>query len=306
MLGCILWDMFWDVFHCMTSRKQHAAKTEELLKEGCRQLTLKKPNGSKVNIKGIAALLKVAYTTLRSRFLNIHKPCHEAHTAQQFLSPTLEQLLVKWIIHLGSTGHPLCKWTIKAQAQHLHPENKKPSRNWIYLFLKRHPNIVLSTPCGLDPKRAKAFNCPVINRYFDELTSLIESMGIPIENIYNMDEKGCQRGGRKKGCCRKYFYSRKQRAKYKHRCYAPQAYLSVSHLRFQSAYYMCTTGPLTATTGHLLDLAAISMISSYSLNASFLLYLPVPDLFPMSTQPPSLGVTSNDSCMRESILYYSD
>src|SRR6266852_1222709 len=25
-------------------------------------------------------------------------------------------------------------------------------------------------------------------------------------------------------------------------CYAPQAYLSVSRLRFQSAYYMCTTG----------------------------------------------------------------
>ncbi len=89
-------------------------------------------------------------------------------------------------------------------------------------------------------------------------------------------------------------------------CYAPQAYLSVSRFRFQSAYYMCTTGPLTATTGHLSDLAAISMISSYSLNASFLLYLPIPDLLPTSTQPPSLGVTSNDSCMHESIRYYSD
>src|SRR6266852_7537167 len=62
----------------------------------------------------------------------------------------------------------------------------------------------------------------------------------------------------------------------------------------------------TATTRHLLDLAAISMISSYSLNASFLLYLPIPDPFPTSTQPPSLGVTSNDSCTRGSILYYSD
>src|SRR6266849_9116975 len=89
-------------------------------------------------------------------------------------------------------------------------------------------------------------------------------------------------------------------------CCAPQAYLSVSCLCFQSAYYMCTTGSLIATTGHLLNLATISMISSYSLNASSLLYLPIPDPFPTSTQPPSLGVTSNDSCMRESILYYSD
>src|SRR6266849_10047585 len=89
-------------------------------------------------------------------------------------------------------------------------------------------------------------------------------------------------------------------------CYAPQAYLSVSRLCFQSAYYMCTTGLLTANTEHLSDLATISMISSYSLNASFLLYLPIPDPFPTSMQPPLLGVTFNGSCTRESILYYSD
>src|SRR6266852_8933736 len=89
-------------------------------------------------------------------------------------------------------------------------------------------------------------------------------------------------------------------------CYAPQAYLSVSRFHFQSVYYMCTTGLLIATTGHLSNLSAILIISSYSLNTSFLPYLPISDLFPTSTQPPSLGVTSNDSCMRESILYYSD
>jgi hypothetical protein len=32
-----------------------------------------------------------------------------------------------------------------------------------------------------------------------------------------MDEKGCQRGGGKKTSRRKYLYSRRQRAKYKHR-----------------------------------------------------------------------------------------
>jgi hypothetical protein len=57
---------------------------------------------------------------------------------------------------------------------------------------------VLSSASGLDPKHAKAFNCPVVNQYFDELTELVESLGIPIKNIYNMDEKGCQRGGGKK------------------------------------------------------------------------------------------------------------
>jgi hypothetical protein len=40
---------------------------------------------------------------------------------------------------------------------------------------------------SLDPKCAKAFNCPVVNQYFDELTELVKSLGIPIENLYNMD-----------------------------------------------------------------------------------------------------------------------
>jgi hypothetical protein len=190
--------------------------TEDLLKEGCRQLLLQQKDG-KINIKKTAHLLGVPYSTLHARFHNIHKSRQEAHTEQQFLSPGQENVLVKWIIHLGSTGRPLCKRTIKTRAQCLHTDNKKPSRNWVYLFFRRHPDIILSTPCGLDPKHAKAFNRLVVNRYFDELTNLTESLGIPIENIYNMDEKGCQRGGGKRSSHRKYFYSRRQRAKYKHR-----------------------------------------------------------------------------------------
>ena len=199
----------------MPERTRH--ETEELLKEGCLHLIHKKRNGIKINVKQTAYDLNIPYTTLRSRFLNIHKPAQEAHSSQQFLSPSQERLLCKWIEHLGATGRPLCKRTIQVRAQHLHSDNKQPSKNWIYAFLKRHPNIVLSSASGLDPKRAKAFNRPVVNRYFNDLNELVESQGIPIENIYNMDEKGCQRGGGKKSSRRKYLYSRKQRAKYKHR-----------------------------------------------------------------------------------------
>ena len=63
---------------------------------------------------------------------------------------------------------------LNQSTQHLHPDNKRPSKNWIYAFLKRNPNIVLSSASGLDPKRAKAFNRPVVNRYFDELKELVE------------------------------------------------------------------------------------------------------------------------------------
>ena len=144
------------------------AETEDLLKEGYYCLLHEESNGIKINVKQTAFDLNVPYTTLWSCFLNIHKPTQEAHASQQFLSPSQERLLIKWIKHLGLTGCPLCKRTIQIQAQHLHPDNKHPSKNWIYSFLKQHPNIVLSLASGLDQKHAKAFNHPVVNWYFNE------------------------------------------------------------------------------------------------------------------------------------------
>jgi hypothetical protein len=51
---------------------------------------------------------------------------------------------------------------------------------------------------------------------FDKLKHLIEVHGIPVENLYNIDEKGCQQGGGKKGSSQKYLYSCKMRARYKY------------------------------------------------------------------------------------------
>ncbi|KAJ7718476.1 hypothetical protein B0H14DRAFT_2412489 [Mycena olivaceomarginata] len=82
----------------------------------------------------------------------------------------------------------LCaKKTIRARAQH--PLHNKPSRNWVYRFLRRHSSISFYTSSGLNPKRAKAFNEPVVSRFFDMLTDLVEKHEIPIENVYNMDQK---------------------------------------------------------------------------------------------------------------------
>ncbi|KAH9988277.1 hypothetical protein BJV74DRAFT_756327, partial [Russula compacta] len=72
-------------------------------------------------------------------------------------------------------------------------------KNWIHAFLVHHPNIILSSSSGLNPKQAKAFNRSVVNCFFDKLSKIVKEAGIPPENIYNMDEKGCQRGGGKKG-----------------------------------------------------------------------------------------------------------
>lgn len=69
----------------------------------------------------------------------------------------------------------------------------------------------------LDPKRASAFNRPVVERHTDLLDGIIKKHDIPPENIYNMDEKGCQRGGGRKSSSRKYFVPRNRRPKYRKR-----------------------------------------------------------------------------------------
>ena len=68
---------------------------------------------------------------------------------------------------------------------------------------------------GLDPKCAQAFNCTMVGHHFDLLKEVIETNEIPWENVYNMDEKGCQRGRGRKASQRKYFVPQTKRPKYK-------------------------------------------------------------------------------------------
>jgi hypothetical protein len=54
-----------------------------------------------------------------------------------------------------------------------------------------------------------------VHKHFDLLLEIICKYEIPIENIYNMDEKGCQRGGERKNSNWKYFVHRLHRPKYR-------------------------------------------------------------------------------------------
>ncbi|KAI0349191.1 hypothetical protein OH77DRAFT_1415443, partial [Trametes cingulata] len=90
-----------------------------------------------------------------------------------------------------------------------------PNRKWIYRFLARHPQIRLARPSGLAPERARAFNRANVNDYFKQLKHLIEEYKIPWSHVYNVDEKGMQRGGKGGIKCIKYFVPRGRRANYK-------------------------------------------------------------------------------------------
>jgi hypothetical protein len=114
---------------------------------------------------------------------------------------------------VSSTGHPFSKWILWKKAKAIC--GKRPSANWIPKFLARHPEIKLGKPSGLDPQHAQAFNRHVVSHFFELLKKIIEDYGIPWENIYNMDEKGCQLSGGRKVSVQKYFVPRNRCPKLK-------------------------------------------------------------------------------------------
>src|SRR5216683_7987721 len=83
-----------------------------------------------------------------------------------------------------------------------------PGSNWISRFEKRHPEICVSQPGNLDPKRAQNFNPTNICHFYKLLKDIYNAFpNLPPEHIWNMDEKGVQFGG---GCkhSKKYYHFR--------------------------------------------------------------------------------------------------
>lgn len=167
------------------------------------------------NLSVAAADLKIPYQRLRRRYQRLTRPRRLAHEKQMYLSPAKEETVCNWIKYLGMTGHAVSKRTLAPKIQEVADKPKPPSREWIRTFLKRHPDLVLKRPTGLDPKRARAFNYTTVNHHFKLLDSFLKKHKIPWENVYNMDEKGIQLGGGRKNGGIKYFYSREQREKVK-------------------------------------------------------------------------------------------
>lgn len=101
-------------------------------------------------------------------------------------------VLVAWLQLWADTARPVSISRVQRIARDL--AGGKVGKNWVYRFLERHPELKLGKPSGLDPKRAQAFNETVVRVHFEELRKALYP-GVKPSNLYNMDEKGCQRGG---------------------------------------------------------------------------------------------------------------
>ena len=145
-----------------------------------------------ISVRQAALKWKIPVQTLRDRHSGKTKPCRQAHSSQQRLTPEGEMVLVAWLQLWADTARPVSISRVQRIARDL--AGGKVGKNWVYRFLERHPELKLGKPSGLDPKRAQAFNETVVRVHFEELRKALYP-GVKPSNLYNMDEKGCQRGG---------------------------------------------------------------------------------------------------------------
>ena len=163
----------------------------------------------------VARQMNVPYSRFRRRLKGKGISLKDSHTAQRRLTPEQEETLLEWITYLGSTGFPLHRKALKAKIEAIC--GQKVSSSWINRFRKRNGDFLMfNRASGLDSKRAQAFNRSNVAEHFKRLKDAKEKFGISWRNVYNMDEKGCQLGGRKSSGI-KYFFGRGDRGKYKQR-----------------------------------------------------------------------------------------
>jgi hypothetical protein len=151
------------------------------------------------------------YATLVRRVNGQTQSKQVAHNHQLILTKAEEGVLVEWLKYLGMPGHPPNRRTLRPKVEAPIPETQRgkltASKSWIKRFLKRRPDIKLGRSGSLDPKRAKAFNFTAVCDHFKRLMDHMREYDIPWENVYNMDEKGIQMGGGRKGKGEKFFFA---------------------------------------------------------------------------------------------------
>lgn len=199
--------------------KRPQEKTQELLQNACvfhrSQHTLLPSD--RLSIRQTALKFNVSYFKLRNRIKGLHQNAHQAHESQQSLSIIQERIIVEWLNELSNQSVPLSKRTLRKKVQDITGGCTSPGKQWITRFLARHPSLELGKPSSLDPKRAQCFNRTTVTNHFELLEKVLRELDIPWENVWNMDEKDCQRGGGRKSSAEKYFMPRNKRPCYHQR-----------------------------------------------------------------------------------------
>ena len=109
-----------------------------------------------LSFRDAAKQFNIPATTI-SNHLKGGKAPSIAHESQQLLSNKQQKIIIEWLKWHGNNGNPMTGEQLAALIFDL--MEQRPSANWIHKFLRNHADkITERRACGLDPKRAQAFN----------------------------------------------------------------------------------------------------------------------------------------------------
>jgi len=128
----------------------------------------------------------------------------DAHVDDQLLSGEEEKELVHWIGRLTASGYPPKLQTIREMAEAMRTRRvigiNEPTciyipydpigEQWPRRFLNRHSELATIIPESIEAIRIKETSAAVIQNWFDQYASLIQTHNIQPQDIYNMDETG--------------------------------------------------------------------------------------------------------------------
>ena len=147
-----------------------------------------KPNAS---IRKMAIDYDVPRSTLTDRW-NGTPTRTEGHAQELLLTATQEEVLTEWIKVMGRRGIPMTATTIIDCVAEI--AGRELGVSWVRRFKACHLELKVKWSLALEKCRAASLNPTLVNEFYNILEDTIKGYNIPVENIYNMDEKGIQLG----------------------------------------------------------------------------------------------------------------
>jgi hypothetical protein len=164
----------------------------------------------KITLAEVAHEFGVDAETLRQRLLG-RKSRTESAIERRLLTPGEEDVVVAYIEHLYEMGIPPTKPMISDLAgeiltRRVARETNQPRQQldghvvnvgkcWVDRFVDRKPEIKLKIARGLESKRAIQTKPEIAYDFIDKLSWMLATYNIRLDNVHNMDEKGCGLGG---------------------------------------------------------------------------------------------------------------
>jgi hypothetical protein len=153
-------------------------------------------SGAFPSVRQAAYAFNIPKSTLHAR-IHGRLPHKVAHEAQQRFSNAEEASIAKAVYQMDSWGWPMTIFALDNFANDLLRAKGDPNpvgANWHTHFLTRHQDLKIQRSRTLDQARRDGTSFPVLQQWFQLFQTARIQYGVPDDDIYNMDEKGCMKG----------------------------------------------------------------------------------------------------------------